>query len=171
MEPQHQLRPTAKHMLPPDIEFRKATAEDSDAFFRLRREAILHGCATFYSSAQLQAWTAAATDGRLTDPMPVNFYVARLAEEMVATGLVDVDSGRIDAMFVSPKHMRRGIGKAMMAHLERIAVENGVRRLALDATLNAAPFYRSLGFEGNARSTYTSTRGPLLDCVPMAKAL
>jgi ribosomal protein S18 acetylase RimI-like enzyme len=74
-------------------------------------------------------------------------------------------------MFVLPDYFRRGIGRAMMRHLERIAREHGLKNLMLDATLNAATFYRSQGFQGDTAGTYHSPRGIALECVPMMKSL
>ncbi len=51
-----------------------------------------------------------------------------------------------------------------------VARDNGVATLKLDATLNAANFYRSIGFCGYAKGTYRPPRGIFLECMPMIKA-
>jgi GNAT superfamily N-acetyltransferase len=67
--------------------------------------------------------------------------------------------------------MKRGIGAAMMRHLETLARSHGLQELTLDSTLTAAPFYRALGFEGDEIAPYRSPRGLTMDCVPMTKRL
>jgi hypothetical protein len=43
--------------------------------------------------------------------------------------------------------------------------------MRLDATLNAAPFYRRHGWTGDSVSTYRTARGFELACVQMTKRL
>lgn len=99
------------------------------------------------------------------------FYVAVTPEQIVGTGMIDLATGKIDAVFVEPEYMGRGVGRAMMAHLEGLAISGRLRDMHLDATLNAAPFYRAMGFEGDGRLVYESSLGVSLTCVPMIKRL
>jgi GNAT superfamily N-acetyltransferase len=144
---------------------------DGPAFFELRRDAIRAGCADHYGSSQLEAWTSPLSDGSLRRPLPEHFYFALIEARIVGSGLLDISTGRIDAMFVLPPFFGRGIGRAMMRHLESIARIHGLKTLTLDATLNAAAFYRSQGFEGEITGTYQSTRGISLECIRMKKSL
>jgi GNAT superfamily N-acetyltransferase len=153
------------------IRFRQVTVADAPMFFELRRAAILVGCAGHYPAALLDTWIDPATDGGLAEPTPEHFYFAEIDGRVVGSGVLDLASGRIDAVFVHPTAFRRGIGAAIMRQLEQIARANGLRRLVLDATLNAVEFYRSMGFEGHARGTYASPRGLSLACIPMTKTL
>ncbi|WP_205417355.1 GNAT family N-acetyltransferase [Trinickia diaoshuihuensis] len=72
---------------------------------------------------------------------------------------------------VRPSHMGRGIGREMLKYLEALASENGLVALRLDATPNAAPFYREHGWKGDSISTYRSPRGLELAYIPMTKRL
>ena len=87
------------------------------------------------------------------------------------TGMIDLTTGKIDAIFVHPAYMKRGIGTGMVRYLEALARSHGLPKLRLESTLNAAPFYRSLGFEGDEIAQYRSPRGLTMDCVPMTKRL
>ena len=153
------------------INFRRITAADEADFFELRRSAILAGCAGYYPADLLRAWTDPLTDGRLRDPPAVHFYFAELGDQIVGSGMIDLDTARMDAVFVRPTFFRRGIGAAIVCHLEDIARVHGLQCLALDATLSAVDFYRSVGFVGDATGTYRSPRGLSLSCVPMTKRL
>ncbi|BDU20067.1 hypothetical protein DYGSA30_15240 [Dyella sp. GSA-30] len=99
------------------------------------------------------------------------FYVAVTAEHIVGTGMIDLATGKVDAVFVQPEYMGRGVGRTMMAYLEGLAISEGLEDIHLDATLNAAPFYRAMGFEGNDTAVYESSLGVSLACVPMIKRL
>ena len=85
--------------------------------------------------------------------------------------MIDLDCGKVDAIFVNPNCMRLGVGRQIMLHLEKIAIKAGLSQLKLDSTLNAEPFYRACGFAGGKASKYKSPRGILLDCIPMKKRI
>ena len=54
----------------------------------------------------------------------------------------------LEDLFVNPAHRGRGIGRALLAHLARLAMERGCGRLewsVLDWNEDAIRFYRSLG--------------------------
>jgi GNAT superfamily N-acetyltransferase len=49
-------------------------------------------------------------------------------------------------MVTDPAHLRRGIGRALMAHIVEEAGRAGVSVLDCLATRTAVPFYRAAGF-------------------------
>ncbi len=98
-----------------------------------------------------------------------HLYVATIAGTVVGTGMVNLESGKVDAIFVHPNYMRCGIGRQIMLHLEQYALDTGLTQLNLESTLNAVTFYRSLGFVGDAIAKYVSARGFSLNCIPMRK--
>jgi len=63
---------------------------------------------------------------------------------IVATGtLVGDEVGRV---FVEPDLQHRGLGRRIMARLEQRAIQLGLKRLELHASLPARAFYDSLGY-------------------------
>lgn len=153
------------------MELRHAVAGDAEAVFALRRAAILAGCASCYPADSLQRWTGGTASPAFAEALAALGHVALQDGVLVASGMLDPTSGKIDAIFVDPAHMGQGLGRAMLAHLERLARAAGLERIHLDATLNAVAFYRTCGFAGNTRAWYRSPRGIALECVPMEKPL
>ena len=100
-----------------------------------------------------------------------SFHVATSDGHVAGTGMINLESGKVDAIFVHPSHMRTGIGRQVLLHLEKLALDAGLVQLSLDSTLNAAPFYRKHGFVGDSVAKYESPRGISLDCIPMFKSL
>jgi GNAT superfamily N-acetyltransferase len=98
-------------------------------------------------------------------------YVATIGDTVVGTGMIDLESGQIDMIFVQPSHMGRRIGVEIMSYLESLAAAAGLAQMQLDATLNAVSFYRACGFVGDVVAKYESPRGISLDCIPMVKDL
>jgi GNAT superfamily N-acetyltransferase len=81
------------------------------------------------------------------------FVLARVSDEVAACGGVqrhDDDTGEIKRMWVAPGWRGTGLGRRMLAELERHAAELGYRRVVLDTngTLDEAlALYGSSGYE------------------------
>ncbi|MEN6406972.1 MAG: GNAT family N-acetyltransferase [Thermoguttaceae bacterium] len=156
---------------PRKTNIRKARADDASAAWEIRNAAILRQCKGHYPPELLAIWTNGALTEEFVQFVAEHFYVAILDEAIVGTGMIDCKTGRLDAIMVRPDLMRQGIGRQMVSFLEDIARAAGLTELTLDSTLNAAPFYRSCGFVGEAIGKYQSPRGITLDCIPMKKSL
>ncbi|WP_266160217.1 GNAT family N-acetyltransferase [Dyella silvatica] len=153
------------------VQIRHATIEDAAISFAIRREAIRAQCRDDYAAADLDIWTSGDMSETFARRVADQFHVAAVGSHIVGTGMIDLETGRIDAVFVLPEYMRRGVGRAMMDHLQGLAVSAGLGSIQLDSTLNAVSFYRSLGFEGEDRVVYQSSLGVSLTCVSMIKHL
>ncbi len=154
-----------------ELVIRKAELQDAIAAWDIRNAAILDQCTGHYPEEQLAAWTAGEITDDFIQSVARSWYVATLNENVVGTGILEYATGQVDAVFVQPDRMGRGVGSAMMAHLESHAIESRLTRLTLDSTLNAAPFYRKCGFVGDQRGVYESPRGISLACIRMTKQI
>ncbi len=153
------------------VTIRKACGADAPAAWDIRNAAILSQCTGHYPAELLAIWTDGAITGSFIDAVAELFYVNTVDDAVVGTGMIDCATGRVDAIFVRPDMMRRGIGRQMISFLEMVARAAGLTGLRLDSTLNAAEFYRRCGFVGTGKGTYYSPRGITLDCIPMTKIL
>ena len=63
------------------------------------------------------------------------------------------DAARIQAFFVHPEYVRRGIGRLMMSACERAAAEGGFRAMELVATLAGEPLYARSRFRSSSATT------------------
>ncbi|KMO43727.1 acetyltransferase [Methylobacterium tarhaniae] len=61
-------------------------------------------------------------------------------------GTASLDGGVVRAVFVAPDAQGRGIGRALMAEIERTAQGAGVATLTLQSSLTAVGFHDRLGF-------------------------
>jgi len=150
---------------------RKACADDAAAAWEIRNAAILSQCKGHYPPESLAIWTNGEITERFIQFVVEQLYVATVNDAVVGTGMIDCNTGRLDAIFVRPDMMGHGIGKQMVSFLEDIGRAAGLTKLTLDSTLNAPGFYRSCGFVGEAIGIYQSPRGITLDCIPMTKVL
>lgn len=120
------------------------------ALLAIFQSAVRGLAARDYTPEQIDAW--APQD--YTDDMQVQWleriranrpWVAEVDGE--PAGFADLqDSGYIDQFFVAAPHAGKGVGAALMAHLEQAAREQGVMRLFAHVSLTAQPFFLRHGF-------------------------
>ena len=153
------------------LEIKRATPTDANAAFDIRREAIRSQCIGAYTAEQMALWTRGSADDGYSTLMEKPFYLGWVNDEPVATGMLDLDNNEVGALFVLPQFTGRGYGKAMLDHLEALARELELAEVVLDATLNAASFYRACGYVGEQPAIYHSPSGLELACIPMTKRI
>lgn len=153
------------------LQITRATRDDATTAFDIRREAIRSQCVGAYTAEQMALWTRGSAEDGYDTLMDKPFYLGWVNDEPVATGMLDLDNNEVGALFVLPAFTGRGYGKTMLDHLEKLARELAIEEVVLDATLNAASFYRACGYVGEKQAVYHSPSGLALACIPMVKRL
>ena len=96
-------------------------------YFAVEHDGALAGCGGWSRRATLfggDHW--AARDAALLDP-------AR-------------DAAKVRAMYTHPDHVRRGVGRLILARCEQAAAAEGFRKAELMATMSGVPLYRACGY-------------------------
>jgi N-acetylglutamate synthase-like GNAT family acetyltransferase len=78
-------------------------------------------------------------------------------------GTASLDGSVVRTVFVSPDVQRRGIGKSLMAEIERTARERGIARLAVPSSVTAETFYARLGFKAVRDSYHDDERTIIME--------
>ena len=100
-----------------------------------------------YSEQQLNAWAPSDLDRELwvNRINGINPFVAEIDDKPV--GYADVQpSGYIDHFFVSGKHPRQGVGKALMEVLHSESKRLSITELTSNVSQTAQPFFERFGF-------------------------
>lgn len=153
------------------MEIRKASKNDINIAWQIRKESIVAECSAFYSAEIMELWLHGALPDDFSKELENNFYIAVVNKEIVGLGALSFKEHKIYAIFVKPEFLKKGIGKKMLIFLEGLAFENGMDTIYLDSTLNAAEFYWSLGYVGNKIIKYNNPRGFVMDCIAMSKSV
>ena len=147
----------------------------SDAPFlgEIFTEAILGIDSGIYAAPQKEAWAAnrwsaeeahaACTDGRTV------WIAADLNDNPVAFMDLEPD-GHLDMMFCRPAFQHRGIATALFGRLEKEALSRGIRRITVEASERAKPFFLGRGFSILRRNNL-EVRGIAMHNYDMAKDL
>lgn len=91
-------------------------------------------------------------------------YVACLDGRVVATGSLDANTVR--SLFVAPTHQGKGIGRRLMATIESVAAQSGVKMLRVPSSITAEGFYLSLGFLKVRDEFHGAERTIIMEKVP-----
>lgn len=114
--------------------------------------AVTETASADYTAEQVQAWAQPERRDLTTwhaSMQARNSIVATIDGELV--GFSDVSAeGYIDMMFVSPRHLRRGVARRLLMHVEGQARDAGLRELSADVSVTARPFFERYGFEVEA---------------------
>lgn len=78
-------------------------------------------------------------------------FVAVIGQQIVGTA--SLDGKVIRSVFVAPNAQGRGIGRQLMAEVERAAREAGITALVVPSSVTAEQFYAKLGFKA-VRDSY-----------------
>lgn len=141
----------------PGLNIRPAARADAPRIHELHAASVRALCGAHYAPGVIEGWLrdrSAAGYHEAIDRGEV--FVAE--EDGALAGFGEAVPGEIAAVFVDPARAGRGIGTALARHALRIA--QSAPPVVLEATLNAVPFYRRLGFrevrEGTARRARVS---------------
>ncbi|MDF3867231.1 GNAT family N-acetyltransferase [Pseudomonas denitrificans (nom. rej.)] len=124
-----------------------AEPADTDAILRILRETYETTWKPELSAAAIARFESSAHTAAYVRERLAHFAVACLGGEVV--GLLDWRDDFIDALHVSPRHQRLGIGAALLRHAETAIAGAGHARIRLETdTFNqqARAFYGKHGY-------------------------
>ena len=167
-----------------NLTFRDAVESDADSILQVHTSSIRQHCSAHYSEEQISGWIGRQKKEQLIQLITRNddFVVAVDGSgQVIAFGhlrpCIDRErfSSEVDfevyGFYVSPVVTRQGVGRRLMAELERRALEQGCVRLGVCSTLNATPFYEACGFVVCKDSHCHSLSGVDLECKVLEKSM
>ncbi|WP_207591086.1 GNAT family N-acetyltransferase [Halomontanus rarus] len=148
------------------MEVREAVPADADAIRHVHVESITELGREAYAQEQVDAWAAGCRSADYTASIEADdsvFVVAEDDGDVAGFASLEYDTpdgdgtdavAEITGVYVHPAVARRGVGSKLYAALERRARGWGAETLELSASLNAVPFYESLGYERVGRYSH-----------------
>ncbi len=139
------------------VTLRPYRAEDAATLLALFRDTVRQVNSADYTPRQIRAW---ASDEIVLADWTMRFEgrLAYVAEwDGLSVGFTDMDShGHIDRFFVSSKHQRRGIGRALLAQVIDDAQQLGLPSMTADVSITARPFFEAHRFRVLMQQTVQS---------------
>jgi N-acetylglutamate synthase-like GNAT family acetyltransferase len=88
-------------------------------------------------------------------------FVATINDRVVGTA--SLDGAVVQTIFVNPDVQGEGIGKRLMAQIERTPRERGISVLTLASSITAVSFYTQVGFRAVRDSYYGDERTIIME--------
>jgi GNAT superfamily N-acetyltransferase len=151
---------------------RRARFEDVNAVLRLITAAVEHGCREHYSPAQRRAVFLTYAESLYVDVIQsFDTVVAARDDQLVGVAQLDPAAARLRALFVAPTLQGRGLGRVLIASVERLARAHRLPVIDGAMSLNAVPFYRRLGFVVRPGTDHLVRGGVMVPIVNMHKSI
>ena len=151
---------------------RPAGASDADGIWRVHNESIRALCRGHYGEREIAAWIAFRPPEAYRSALASRtLFVAEREGEIVGFGQFDPARGEIEACYVSPDAVHRGVGSDLVLRMEDEARAKGHEVVRLNATLNAETFYARLGYRRLGPAIHRVGDEVELDCIRMEKEL
>jgi putative acetyltransferase len=151
---------------------RRARFEDVSALLRLIEEAVEEGCREHYSPPQRRAVFLTYAESLFVDVLqPFDTIVAERGERLLGMAQLDPRGARLRALFVTGKLQGRGLGRVLLAAVERLARAHRLRTLEGAMSMNALEFYRRAGFQARRGPEHLIRGGVVVPIVNMEKSL
>lgn len=130
------------------MKIREAIESDARQIVRIFHETVHTINARDYTQEQVDAWSPAMPDPEVWVRRRFGTRTTFVADEEGAiAGFGELESdGHVDCLYCHRKRQRQGVGSAIMAEIEARARSLGVRRLFLEASITARPFFEARGF-------------------------
>ncbi len=127
------------------IEIRAAQPHDAPAISRVIIDALRISNARDYSAEVIQRLESNFTAEHIGKLIETRLVLVALQSQQLL-GTASLDGQVIRTVFVDPTQQGKGIGRRLMAAIERLAQERGASELLVPSSLTAQGFYRQLGF-------------------------
>jgi GNAT superfamily N-acetyltransferase len=151
---------------------RPARFEDGGPLLRLIEGALEAGCQDHYSPAQRRAVFLTYAETLFMDLVqPMDTLVAEGAAGLMGVAQLDPAAARLRALFVSAHAQGRGLGRALLACIERLAASRGLSRVHGAMSMNAVPFYLGAGYRPCDGADRLLRSGVSVPVTPMAKQI
>jgi N-acetylglutamate synthase-like GNAT family acetyltransferase len=138
------------------VTIRQATSADTAALDRLFQRSYMTLMKAHYPPSSLVCCLPIVARAQPHLIRSGTFFVAERDGRLAAAGGWSTEppggrpgtrgTGYVRHIAVDPSIARQGIGSDLVEHSRRQAREVGIKQLIAQSTLNAVPFYRSIGF-------------------------
>ncbi len=143
-------------------------------FLELHAQSVRGLAAGQYSPEVIDAWCVAPTEENLAsfikNPDHEQRLVAEIDGRVVGLAALVLEGSELRACYVLPEAARKGVGTALVREIEQLALAHHLDHLELVSSINAEPFYASLGYRSEG-CTEHNMRGQPMAAVKMSKRL
>ena len=130
--------------------------DDLNALIDLFRGSVRSVARRDYSERQVLAWAPDIinSEGFALRCTAKPTWVAEINEQIA--GFADLEpDGHVDMLYVHVGHQAKGVARALLAHIENVAMRRSLDRLYTEASITARTAFERRGFQVIAEQTVT----------------
>jgi putative acetyltransferase len=157
--------------VPSNMKIRRSKLEDAKELAKLARTTIRTVNRRDHSNVIIDAWSKGNTAAlyRTTQKDRIRFVTV---ENKRLTGFTDMlPDGELMSLYVHPDYLGTGLGKQLLAHIEKIAKAMGIKRIKCQSSVNAKEFYEKHGYKVTKPTWWTIEGVPPMRVYKMEKQL
>lgn len=162
----------------PPFELRRADPADAAGMVAVHYAAV-HGIAPgHYPDAILSSWSPVPDEQRrgwladfVASPSTVADVAVAASGAVVGFCIATLDPPWLRALYVDPGYSGQGVGRSLLHAIESRCRAAGLGTLELNASYNAAAFYRAHGYVEVRDTTQALPDGAVMGAILMAKTL
>jgi putative acetyltransferase len=153
------------------MRIRKSKIEDAAELAKLTRATVRTVNAQDHDKEIIKAWSKGNTAAlyRTSEKTRIRFVAIESAEIVGFTDMLP--DGELMSLYVHPKHLGKGIGKRLLAHIEKEAKTMGIKLMHCQSSVNAKRFYQKHGYKVLKPEWWTVEGVPPMRVYKMEKQL
>lgn len=129
------------------MHIRKTTTDDIITVTRIHRNTIRAVNSKDYIKADIAAWSGRISAQWLREHFDTEQrYVAIIGHDIVGFINLSKNGKELNALYVRQGYIGRGVGSALMKKAEHIIRQSNAKKITIEATITARPFYEKHGF-------------------------
>ena len=155
------------------VTVRLARDEDARDLLKVHYDAIHNTASADYPADIVSEWAKPVDEDRIRSFLQNPDNEIRLAAELggriMGFGALVAEKNELRACYVASAATGKGVGRALVSEIERIAQDKGLTYLKLDSSVTAEKFYQACGYQCIERGKHTMRNGMVMDCITMKK--
>ena len=129
------------------IEIRKAISRDIPAIVQIHKSCVRIMNATAYPASVISVWLKQIKANSVRKQFHNSkWIVLTRTTRVIGFAQYSIGDKKLYQINISPRYANKGLGKLIYVFIEREFMKRKAKIIELDATLNAVPFYKALGF-------------------------
>lgn len=130
------------------IKVRKVALRDISAIVRIHKSCMRTANAKAYPKSAVSVWLkqihATSVKSQLSNS---KWIILKLNDKAIGFAQYSVEDETLYQINILPRYSGKGFGRMLYAYIEKEFLKHNARTIDLNATLNAVPFYKKLGFK------------------------
>lgn len=150
---------------------RKLLKKDIPEIVRIHKNCIEQCNAKCYSTSQIQEWESDVSEHNILIQLESSSWIVlEIKNKIVGFAQYSLKNEELYQLQIDPNEQGKGYGKMLCEEIFKDFKTNNIKEISLYSTLNAVPFYLSLGFE-EVKEIYYPLKKEKMEMIEMKRKI